>query len=161
MPIVTPAEATELKKDGKWRSDRHPVALNWGDVCYRPDRHRPRPGDSSKNWIRCAADERAVADGCWFDEAQAEYVADWFRTHLRHCIGEWTGKRWVVSISKEEGAPSLAEQAAAAEAARLSKAASHPRVSAVLKTFPGAEIETVRELAGGPASEPGTGDSQE
>ncbi len=76
-------------------------------------------------------------------------------------LGEWTGKRWVVSISKEEGAPSLAEQAAAAEAARLSKAASHPRVSAVLKTFPGAEIETVRELAGGPASEPGTGDSQE
>ena len=71
-------------------------------------------------------------------------------------LGEWTGKRWVVSISKEDGAPSLAEQAAAADQARLSKAASHPRVSAVLETFPGAEIETVRELA----DDPGSGDDQ-
>ena len=72
-------------------------------------------------------------------------------------LGEWTGKRWVVSISKQDGAPSLAQQAAAREAARLSKATSHPRVSAVLETFPGAEIETVRELSG----KPGTGESQE
>ncbi|MHA1538540.1 MAG: DNA polymerase III subunit gamma/tau, partial [Alphaproteobacteria bacterium] len=69
-------------------------------------------------------------------------------------LGEWTGKRWVVSISREQGAPSLAEQAASAEAARLDKAARHPRVSAVLEAFPGAEIETVRDLT----DEPGTGD---
>ena len=71
-------------------------------------------------------------------------------------LGEWTGKRWVVSISKEAGAPSLAEQAAAADRARLDKAANHPRVSAVLETFPGSEIETVRDLA----DDPGTGDKQ-
>ena len=72
-------------------------------------------------------------------------------------LGEWTGKRWVVSISKEGGAPTLAEQAAAAEAARLEKAASHPSVRAVLDTFPGAEIETVRE----PTAEPGNGENEE
>ncbi|HUT48265.1 MAG TPA: DNA polymerase III subunit gamma/tau [Alphaproteobacteria bacterium] len=61
-------------------------------------------------------------------------------------LTEWTGQRWVVSVSQDEGAPTLAEQEAATDAARRRKAASHPLVKAALEAFPGAAIEAVRTL---------------
>jgi len=61
-------------------------------------------------------------------------------------LTEWTGTRWVVSVSQEEGAPTLAEQEAAADAARREKAASHPLVRAALDAFPGAAIASVRAI---------------
>jgi DNA polymerase-3 subunit gamma/tau len=64
-------------------------------------------------------------------------------------LTKWTGRRWVVSVSRDEGAQTLS-QAAAREAERiLSEAAAHPLVKAALETFPGAAIEAVRDL--GPA----------
>jgi DNA polymerase-3 subunit gamma/tau len=55
-------------------------------------------------------------------------------------LSDWTGRRWVVSVSQDQGHPTLNEQAAVL-------AASHPVVRAVLKEFPGAEIVEVRDLA--------------
>ena len=69
-------------------------------------------------------------------------------------LGTWTGARWVVSVSREAGAPSLREQADQRTRHLRSEAAEHPMVRAVLEAFPGATIETVRELpppAGAPA----------
>jgi DNA polymerase-3 subunit gamma/tau len=65
---------------------------------------------------------------------------------LGKLLGEWTGTRWVVSISGEEGAPTLREQADARAVSLRDEAAQHPLVRAVLETFPGARIEAVREL---------------
>jgi phage terminase large subunit-like protein len=45
-----------------------------------------------ERWIRCEADERAVAQGCRFDLASAERVRTFFRRFLRHSKGEWAGK---------------------------------------------------------------------
>ncbi|MEE8445145.1 MAG: DNA polymerase III subunit gamma/tau, partial [Alphaproteobacteria bacterium] len=58
-------------------------------------------------------------------------------------LGEWTGRRWVVSISGEDGAPTLAEQAAGAARREQEQAARHPLVQAAQKAFPGAEITRV------------------
>lgn len=77
------------KSDGTYNSTRHRPRLILSEVSARPERTQ---GIDGAKWIRNSADEQALAAGCWFDERQAEYVADWFRTHLRHCIGEWTGK---------------------------------------------------------------------
>jgi len=66
---------------------------------------------------------------------------------LGQLLGAWTGARWVVSVSREEGAPSLREQAEQRTRHLRSEAADHPMVRAVLETFPGARIEAVRELA--------------
>ena len=72
-------------------------------------------------------------------------------------LSRWTGERWVVSVSAETGAPSLAEQAEGARRKRRKKAAGHPLVRAALKTFPGAKITEVRDIAP-PAAPPADGD---
>jgi DNA polymerase-3 subunit gamma/tau len=66
---------------------------------------------------------------------------------LGQLLGEWTGSRWVVSISSEPGEPTLAEQEERRVRDLRERAAEHPTVRAVLEAFPGAVIETVRELA--------------
>ena len=85
---------------------------------------------------------------------------------LGQLLTEWTGTRWIVSVSGEEGQPSLREEAEARDASLRNEAAQHPLVRKVLETFPGARIEAVRELAAAePAGEaadgaddPGEGD---
>jgi DNA polymerase-3 subunit gamma/tau len=61
-------------------------------------------------------------------------------------LGEWTGQRWVVSISNAPGAPTLHESELEAKATVKAHAAAHPLVQAVLEAFPGATIGNVREL---------------
>ena len=67
-------------------------------------------------------------------------------------LTEWTGSRWVVSVTSESGAPTLRHQAEAADAAIRNEAAQHPVVQAVFENFPGAEITAVRDLAADAAS---------
>ncbi|HKF72688.1 MAG TPA: DNA polymerase III subunit gamma/tau [Stellaceae bacterium] len=65
---------------------------------------------------------------------------------LGKLLGDWTGERWVVSISHNEGEPTLREQAAARDETLRHEAAAHPLVRAVLDAFPGARIEAVRDM---------------
>jgi DNA polymerase-3 subunit gamma/tau len=60
-------------------------------------------------------------------------------------LTEWTGNRWFVAISDSEGAPTLAENAAAKKVAMVHDVRSDPLVKAVLERFPGAEIVDVRQ----------------
>ena len=62
-------------------------------------------------------------------------------------LSEWTGKRWLVARSEEEGQgePTLREQEERRERELRNEIASHPMVRAVLETFPGATIAAVRE----------------
>jgi DNA polymerase-3 subunit gamma/tau len=60
-------------------------------------------------------------------------------------LGRWTGRRWIVTVSKEEGAPSLKKQADAKDSRVRAEAAADPLVRAVLEAFPGSTIERVRE----------------
>ena len=68
---------------------------------------------------------------------------------LAHRIGDrlsaWTGRRWVVGLSNEAGAPTMREVRVAKEQARRADALSHPLVKAAMDTFPGATVEAVRE----------------
>ncbi len=63
-------------------------------------------------------------------------------------LTEWTGKRWFVAISDQEGLPTLAETAAAKKVAMVHDVRSDPLVAAVLSRFPGAEIVDVRRSSG-------------
>ena len=60
-------------------------------------------------------------------------------------LSDWTGERWIVSVSDAPGAPTLAEQSAAAKAERLAEAERDPLVRAVKETFPGARIRGITD----------------
>lgn len=59
-------------------------------------------------------------------------------------LRSWTGRNWLVSLSKEEGGPTLAELESARRESALLDARSDPAVAAILERFPGARIIDVR-----------------
>jgi DNA polymerase-3 subunit gamma/tau len=76
--------------------------------------------------------------------ALASGVPAGITSELSTKLTEWTGNRWFVAISDSEGAPTLAENAAAKKVALVHDVRADPLVKAVLERFPGAEIVDVR-----------------
>ncbi len=85
----------------------------------------------------------AFADGR-MDMNLVENAPRDFLGSLGKRLEEWTGKRWVLSISKEQGHPTLAEQEASENEARMDDAKSDPAVEAIMSQFPGARIIDIR-----------------
>jgi DNA polymerase-3 subunit gamma/tau len=56
----------------------------------------------------------------------------------------WTGRNWLVSLSRQEGGPTLAEQESSKRDTAFQDARSDPAVAAILARFPGAKIIDVR-----------------
>jgi len=71
----------------------------------------------------------------------------------------WTGRQWMVVISRETGNPTLRAQAEAREAELKSGVRADPLVQAVLERFPGAEIVAVRPPEGAEQSPIADGNS--
>ncbi len=67
-------------------------------------------------------------------------------------LADWTGRRWMVVVSTEQGAPSLKAQSEMRKAELKDKVRSDPLLQAVLARFPGAEIVDVRAPAGSTAA---------
>ena len=63
---------------------------------------------------------------------------------LMRKLQDWTGERWMVTLSRDPGAPSLKEQADARERDARSEVVADPLVKSVLDAFPGARIVAVR-----------------
>ncbi|MGP1397193.1 MAG: DNA polymerase III subunit gamma/tau [Inquilinaceae bacterium] len=61
-------------------------------------------------------------------------------------LQDWTGDRWMVSVSREPGAPTLSEQDRLVESEALGAATQHPTVSAILDAFPGAMVKAIHDL---------------
>ncbi|WP_114944682.1 DNA polymerase III subunit gamma/tau [Microvirga calopogonii] len=72
---------------------------------------------------------------------------------LTRALQQWTGERWMVALSSEEGQATLHEKAVEAERERKEGAANHPLVQAVLTKFPGAQIVNVIERAEKPGED--------
>jgi DNA polymerase-3 subunit gamma/tau len=64
---------------------------------------------------------------------------------LQRKLTGWTGKRWIVVVSKEEGAPTMRAQADAQQAEIERGVQNDPLVQAVLSRFPGAKIVGVTQ----------------
>ncbi|WP_051609335.1 DNA polymerase III subunit gamma/tau [Fodinicurvata fenggangensis] len=62
---------------------------------------------------------------------------------LGRLLGEWTGQRWVVSVSDEDGQDTLEQQEAARQSRLQAEVLADPRVQAVMQVFPGAEISRI------------------
>ncbi|MCS3925912.1 DNA polymerase-3 subunit gamma/tau [Bradyrhizobium elkanii] len=59
----------------------------------------------------------------------------------------WTGRRWTVIVSNEQGQPTLRSVNHAAKQEHARSAEADPRVQEVLSRFPGAKVVEVRRLA--------------
>ena len=67
-----------------------------------------------------------------------------FLPNLAKRLESWTGKRWMLSLSKEEGQPTLQESEKQENEARMESARSDPAVEAILGRFPGSRIVDIR-----------------
>ncbi len=94
------------------------------------------------NLVRCEAGLLELRVG---EAAPANFAG-----RVGQCLTDWTGKRWVVSISGADGEPSLAEQDRAAEAQHHERARAHPLIQAVFATFPDAKLTRLRHPAPSP-----------
>jgi DNA polymerase-3 subunit gamma/tau len=59
-------------------------------------------------------------------------------------LSQWTGRRWLASVSSDAGKPTLMAQKSAKGDELRSAAESNATVQAILRTFPGAKLEAVR-----------------
>ena len=82
---------------------------------------------------------------------------------LQRKLTGWTGKRWIVVVSKEQGAPTMRAQAEAQQAEIERDVQSDPLVQAVLSRFPGAKVVGVTQNApdAGDSAAPGDGDQED
>ncbi|MBU1212579.1 MAG: DNA polymerase III subunit gamma/tau [Alphaproteobacteria bacterium] len=86
---------------------------------------------------------------------------------LREKLNLWTGKRWMVMLSKSQGETPVGQARREAAATELERLKSDPTVAAALAAFPGARVAAVRTIetdddtdsgvSGTGASESGTG----
>ncbi|RTL77292.1 MAG: DNA polymerase III subunit gamma/tau [Bradyrhizobiaceae bacterium] len=66
---------------------------------------------------------------------------------LQRKLEQWTGRRWAVVVSNEEGQPTLRVQAQERKDKLTENVQADPRVQAVMAAFPGAQVVDVRRLA--------------
>ena len=64
--------------------------------------------------------------------------------NLAQRLQSWTGERWMVSLVKSGGLPTIAERREAAARERLGGLEADPVIASVLARFPGAQIVAVR-----------------
>jgi DNA polymerase-3 subunit gamma/tau len=92
-----------------------------------------------KRCIRLVRIEPGRIDVSLTDDAPKMLLND-LTTKLR----AWTGRNWLVSLTKEEGGQTLAEMESSKRENAILDAKSDPTVAAILSRFPGAKIIDVR-----------------
>ncbi|RDV04475.1 DNA polymerase III subunit gamma/tau [Undibacter mobilis] len=64
---------------------------------------------------------------------------------LQRKLSAWTGRIWMVALSREQGAPTLRDQANDRQAELRNEVMQDPLVQAVLKKFPGAKVGEITQ----------------
>jgi DNA polymerase-3 subunit gamma/tau len=63
---------------------------------------------------------------------------------IARCLSQWTGQRWLVSLSESGGAQTLAEEQRDADEKLRDAIAKEPLVAQILDIFPGASIDEIK-----------------
>ena len=87
----------EHVRDGTYRKDRHGAIPTSSLDFKKPPGKITASVKSQIKWVRNASDEHAIRNGCRFNEALAEYAADFFPTYLCHSKGQWADKPFELS----------------------------------------------------------------
>lgn len=92
-----------------------------------------------KRCVRLVRIEPGRLDVALTDDAPKMLLND-----LTSKLRAWTGRNWLVSLSKEEGGQTLSEMETTKRENAFLDAKSDPTVAAILSRFPGAKIIDVR-----------------
>jgi len=65
---------------------------------------------------------------------------------LREKLNKWTGRRWIVAVSRQRGSPTLGEAKREQETAELDALKKHSVLAELLEQFPDAKITAVRPV---------------
>lgn len=60
-------------------------------------------------------------------------------------LSDWTGQHWMVSLSSQDGEPTLQQRQSEERSAQMSQAKANPLVAGILDTFPGAKIINISD----------------
>jgi DNA polymerase-3 subunit gamma/tau len=123
------------------------------DIAALAETHRDRLFKISlKQYVRLVRLEPGRLDVGLTGDAPKTLLGD-----LKSRLETWTGRRWMVALSREEGGQTLAEAEAAKRNDAILDAKSDPAVAAILARFPGAKIIDVR-IPNVPETEAGDAD---
>ena len=129
VPVQVAAEA-----------DPGPRIASLADIAALADAHRDLAFKVLlKRCVRPVRIENGHIEAALTDDAPRTLLND-----LTTRLQDWTGRRWVVSLSRAEGGATLGEMEAARRESALVDAHSDPAVAAILSRFPGAKIIDVR-----------------
>ncbi|MCR9124461.1 MAG: DNA polymerase III subunit gamma/tau, partial [Phyllobacteriaceae bacterium] len=119
------------------------------DLADLADRHRdPLMKVTIRKCVRLVSIEPGRLSVNLTEDAPATLLGD-----LSRKLADWTGTRWIVSVSREPGGQTLEEIDGEKRDALFADAARDPDVSAILGAFPGARVVDVRVNDAGPLDE--------
>jgi DNA polymerase-3 subunit gamma/tau len=136
MPVVAPTASVAVQEAPVLRLDTFEqliaLATEQRDIAIKTALERD---------VRLVAFENGRLEFAPMPGASPGLAAD-----LTKRISDWTGKRWIVAVSSQEGQTPVREVAKAKQAEQIEDVRENPIVKSVLATFPGAEIIEVRDL---------------
>ena len=91
-----------------------------------------------RNHVRLVSMQPGLLDIALTDGAPDSLAGD-----LARRLSDWTGQRWMVSLSDGAGGQTIAEERRAAQQRQIDIIAEAPLVKSITETFPGATIESV------------------
>jgi DNA polymerase-3 subunit gamma/tau len=136
--VATQAIATQALPDAQISAQPAPTSYRGVVALFSTNREGALHAQlySNVHPVRCEAGLLEIHVG--------EHAPSNLASRLSQCLTQWTGQRWMVSISERKGEPSLAEIDQAAEKKRQDEATAHPLMQAVITSFPGAKMTALK-----------------
>ena len=117
-----------------------PAVATLADIAALAEKHRDMAFKVAiKQFVRPVRLEPGRLEVSLTDEAPKTLLGE-----LSSKLANWTGMRWIVSLSREEGGTTLAEEENGRRQSAIVDARADPAVAAILDTFPGSRIIDVR-----------------
>jgi DNA polymerase-3 subunit gamma/tau len=137
-PAIAARRRSRARDSSRRRSE--PGIASLADIAALADRNRDLAFKVLvKRCVRPVKIEPGRLEVSLTDDAPKTLLGD-----ITSRLQQWTGRRWIVSLSRERGDDTMAEKEANRRESAILDARADPEVAAILARFPGARIIDVR-----------------
>ena len=138
-PVATPVPAPAPMPVAESDNATPPQPESLLDISELAEAHDdPLLAAHIRSHVRLVRLQPGLLDICLTDGAPDSLPGDMARR-----LSDWTGERWMVSLSDGPGGMTITEERRAAQQREIEAIAGAPLVRAITEMFPGAEIESV------------------